>query len=133
MAVGLPTIRPDNYFSATISASCITCTTFRSFAFSYFYADWTEGTYGAHSSTSSGLLSGVHVLAGQSSFGAANVRAYHATNVVLHTLNGLLVWAIVALGGSGPQGSCAPGGFVVRAHAKPCRSPLPGSADASIP
>ena len=54
LAVGLPTIDPTTIFWATISASCITSTTFPSFAFSPTFIRTGLKAPTAHSSTSSG-------------------------------------------------------------------------------
>ena len=95
VAVGLPTIRPDNYFLGDDFGLVHHLHDLPLVRFlSYFYTDWTEGTYGAQLDELRPFLAFTYWLDSHL-FGAANVWGYHATNVVLHTLNGLLVWAIV--------------------------------------
>jgi hypothetical protein len=59
----------------------------------YFYSDWTGGIYGVRPDELRPLLAFSYWLDGRV-WGAANAAGYHATNVVLHALNGLLVLAI---------------------------------------
>jgi hypothetical protein len=95
VAVGLPTIRPDNYFLGDDFGLVHHLHDLPPVRFlSYFYSDWTEGIYGAPLDELRPFLAFTYWLDSHL-FGAVNVRGYHATNVVLHTLNGLLVWAIV--------------------------------------
>jgi hypothetical protein len=95
VAVGLPTIRPDNYFLGDDFGLVHHLHDLPLVRFlSYFYTDWTEGTYGAPLDELRPFLAFTYWLDSHL-FGAVNLRGYHATNVVLHTLNGLLVWAIV--------------------------------------
>jgi hypothetical protein len=95
VAVGLPTIRADNYFLGDDFGLVHHLHDLPLVRFlSYFHTEWTEGTYGTPLDELRPFLAFTYWLDGHL-FGAANVRGYHATNVVLHTLNGLLVWAIV--------------------------------------
>jgi hypothetical protein len=95
VAVGLPTIRPDNYFLGDDFGLVHHLHDLPPVRFpSYFYSDWTEGIYGAPLDELRPFLAFTYWLDSHL-FAAVNVRGYHATNVVLHALNGLLVWAIV--------------------------------------
>ena len=80
-------------FWATISASCTTCTTCRRRLLSYFVSDWTEGIYGFTLDELRPLLAFTYWLDARL-FGPTSVSGYHATNLVLHLLNALLVLAI---------------------------------------
>jgi hypothetical protein len=94
-AVGVPTIRPDNYFLGDDFGLVHHLHDLPLVRFvSYFYSDWTEGIYGAPLDELRPFLAFTYWLDSHL-FGAVNVRGYHATNVVLHAVNGLLVWAIV--------------------------------------
>jgi hypothetical protein len=95
VAVGLPTVRPDNYFLGDDFGLVHHLHDLPPVRFlSYFYSDWTEGIYGTPLDELRPFLAFTYWLDSHL-FGAVNARGYHATNVVLHALNGLLVWAIV--------------------------------------
>jgi hypothetical protein len=94
LVVGLPTIRADNYFlgddfglvhhlHALPPDRLLT----------YFISDWTEGIYGVTLDELRPLLALSYWLDSRL-FGATTAQGYHATNVVLHVVNGLLVLAI---------------------------------------
>ena len=94
LAVGLPTIRSDNYFLGDdfglvhhlhdLPADRL---------LSYFASDWTEGIYGHQLDELRPFLAFSYWLDAQL-FGSTNVSGYHTTNLVLHLLNTLLVLAI---------------------------------------
>lgn len=94
LVVGLPTVRSDNYFLGddfglvqhlhNLPAGRLA---------TYFVSDWTEGIYGTRLDELRPLLAftywfDAHLV------GAVDVKGYHATNVVLHALNALLVLGI---------------------------------------
>jgi hypothetical protein len=94
LAVGLQTVRGDNYFLGDDfglvhhlhdlpAARLLT----------YFVSDWTEGAYGMVLDELRPFLAFSYWLDAHL-FGAANAAGYHATNVLLHLLNALLVLAI---------------------------------------
>jgi hypothetical protein len=94
LAVGLPTIRSDNYFLGDdfglvhhlhdLPAERL---------LSYFVSDWTEGMYGYVADELRPFLALTYWLDARL-FGSMNVSGYHTTNLVLHLLNALLVLAI---------------------------------------
>ena len=94
LAVGLPTIRGDNYFLGDdfglvqhlhdLPAERL---------LSYFVSDWTEGIYGVTLDELRPWLALSYWLDAHV-FGTLNVSGYHATNCFLHLLNALLVLAI---------------------------------------
>ena len=94
LAVGLPTVRGDNYFLGDdfglvqhlhdLPAERL---------LTYFGSDWTEGIYGYQLDELRPFLAFTYWLDAHL-FGAINVSGYHATNLVLHLLNALLVLAI---------------------------------------
>ena len=94
LAVGLPTIRSDNYFLGDdfglvqhlhdLPAERL---------LSYFVSDWTEGIYGFKLDELRPFLAFTYWLDAHI-FGTLNVSGYHATNLVLHVFNALLVLAI---------------------------------------
>ena len=94
LAVGLPTVRSDNYFLGDdfglvqhlhdLPAERL---------LTYFVSDWTEGIYGYQLDELRPFLAFTYWLDAHL-FGAINVSGYHATNLVLHLLNALLVLAI---------------------------------------
>ena len=94
LAVGLPTIRTDNYFFADdfglvqhlhdLPAERL---------LSYFTSDWTEGIYGTQLDELRPVLAFSYWLDAHI-FGTLNATGYHVTNVRLHLLNALLVLAI---------------------------------------
>jgi hypothetical protein len=94
LVVGLPTIRPDNYFLGDDFGLVhhLHKVPFYRLLF-YFASDWTEGIYGFTLDELRPFLAFTYWLDSRL-FGAANAEGYHATNVVLHMLNGLLVLAI---------------------------------------
>ena len=60
---------------------------------SYFGSDWTEGIYGMQLDELRPVLAFSYVLDARV-WGATNSAGYHLTNVLLHALNALLVFAI---------------------------------------
>jgi hypothetical protein len=94
LAVGLPTVRSDNYFLGDdfglvqhlhdLPAERL---------LTYFVSDWTEGIYGYQLDELRPFLAFTYWFDARL-FGAINVSGYHATNLVLHLLNALLVLAI---------------------------------------
>jgi hypothetical protein len=94
LAVGLPTLRSDNYFLSDdfglvqhlhgLPAERLV---------SYFASDWTEGIYGFVLDELRPFLAFTYWLDARL-FGPITVSGYHATNLVLHLLNALLVLAI---------------------------------------
>jgi hypothetical protein len=94
LLVGLQTVRRDNYFLGDDfglvqhlhdlpPARLLT----------YFVSDWTEGAYGVVLDELRPVLAFSYWLDAHM-FGASNAAGYHATNVILHILNVLLVLAI---------------------------------------
>ncbi len=94
LVVGLPTVRSDNYFLGDdfglvqhlhgLPAERLV---------SYFVSDWTEGIYGFVLDELRPFLAFSYWLDARL-FGPITVSGYHATNLVLHLLNALLVLAI---------------------------------------
>jgi hypothetical protein len=94
LAVGLPTVRSDNYFLGDdfglvqhlhdVPVERLV---------SYFVSDWTQSIYGVVLDELRPLLAFTYWLDAHL-YGPLNVSGYHATNVVLHLLNALLVLAI---------------------------------------
>ena len=94
LAVGLQTIRSDNYFLGD-DFGLIHHLHDSPFSrlLSYFSSDWTEGIYGNRLDELRPFLAFSYWFDAQL-FGAANAVGYHITNVVLHILNALLVLGI---------------------------------------
>ena len=94
LAIGLPTIRSDNYFLGDdfglvqhlhdLPAERL---------LSDFVSDWTEGIYGIELDELRPFLAFSYWLDAHL-FGSLNVSGYHATNLLLHVLNALLVLGI---------------------------------------
>lgn len=94
LAVGLQTVRSDNYFLGddfglvhhlhNLPAQRL---------LTYFSSDWTEGAYGVVLDELRPFLAFSYWLDAHL-FGAANASGYHATNLLLHILNALLVLGI---------------------------------------
>src|SRR5712692_2561072 len=94
LAVGLPTLRTDNYFLGDDFGLVHHIHKLRlDRLLHYFLSDWTEGIYGQTLDELRPFLALTYWLDSHF-FGAANAQGYHATNVVLHTINGLLVFGI---------------------------------------
>ena len=94
LAVGLPTVRSDNYFLGDdfgLVQHLHDLPVER--LVSYFVSDWTEGIYGVVLDELRPLLAFTYWLDARL-YGPLNVSGYHATNLVLHLLNALLVLAI---------------------------------------
>ncbi len=94
LAVGLPTVRSDNYFLGDdfgLVQHLHDLPVER--LVSYFVSDWTEGIYGTVLDELRPLLAFTYWLDARL-YGPLNVSGYHATNLVLHLLNALLVLAI---------------------------------------
>ena len=124
LVVGLPTIRPDNYFLGDDFGLVHHLHKLPLYRFlSYFASDWTEGIYGFTLDELRPFLAFTYWLDSRL-FGAANAQGYHATNVVLHMLNGLLVLAIARSVAPGQKAVAASGGLDIRAHAKPRRTDI---------
>ncbi len=121
LAVGLPTIRSDNYFLGDdfglvqhlhdLPAERL---------WSYFVSDWTEGTFGYVLDELRPFLAFTYWLDARL-FGAINVSGYHTTNLVLHLLNALLVLGIAQ--------SIAPGEPAVAALAASLFALMPSHAE----
>ena len=94
LVVGLQTVRSDNYFLGDDFGlvAHLHDLPFARF-FTYFAADWTEGIYGTTLDELRPLLAFTYWL-DANLYGVTNVAGYHATNVVIHILNGLLVMGI---------------------------------------
>jgi hypothetical protein len=94
LVVGVPTIRADNYFLGDDFGLVhhLHDMPFDRFL-TYFYSDWTEGIYGYEYDELRPFLALTYRI-DSGLFGATNAQGYHATNVILHVLNGLLVLAI---------------------------------------
>jgi hypothetical protein len=94
LAVGLPTVRGDNYFLGDdfglvhhlhdLPAGRL---------LTYFAADWTEGIYGYALDELRPFLAFTYWFDARL-FGPLDVSGYHTTNLVLHLVNALLVLAI---------------------------------------
>jgi hypothetical protein len=94
LAVGLQTVRRDNYFLGDDFGLVQHLHDLPVHRFAaYFAADWTEGIYGSVLDELRPFLAISYWLDARL-FGPVNVAGYHATNVVLHILNTLLVLAI---------------------------------------
>jgi hypothetical protein len=94
LAVGLQTIRSDNYFLGDDFGLIQHLHDLPIDRFlTYFVSDWTEGIYGTVLDELRPFLAFSYWLDARF-FGAVNVSGYHATNVTLHVLNALLVLAI---------------------------------------
>jgi hypothetical protein len=94
LLVGLPTIRSDNYFLGDDFGLVQHLHDLRfGRLLSYFASDWTEGIYGYQLDELRPLLALSYWLDAHL-FGANNVSGYHATNLILHLVNALLVLAI---------------------------------------
>jgi hypothetical protein len=94
LAVGLQTIRSDNYFLGDDFGLVHHLHDLPVQRFlTYFASDWTEGIYGTVLDELRPFLAFSYWLDAHV-FGPVNVSGYHATNVVLHILNALLVLAI---------------------------------------
>jgi hypothetical protein len=94
LAVGVQTIRSDNYFLGDDFGLIQHLHGLPLDRFlTYFVSDWTEGIYGAVLDELRPILAFSYWLDARL-FGPINVGGYHATNVVLHVLNALLVLAI---------------------------------------
>ena len=94
LAVGLPTVRSDNYFIGDdfgLVQHLHDLPVER--LVSYFVSDWTEGIYGVVLDELRPFLAFTYWLDAHL-YGPLNVSGYHATNLVLHLLNALLVLAI---------------------------------------
>ena len=122
LAVGLPTVRSDNYFLGDdfgLVQHLHDLPVER--LVSYFVSDWTEGIYGVVLDELRPLLAFTYWLDARL-FGPINVSGYHATNLVLHLLNALLVLAIARSDRPRRAGIRAAGRLALRAHAEPCRA-----------
>ena len=122
LIAGMPTIRQDNYFLADDFGLVqhLHQLTLERFL-SYFVSDWTEGIYGFKLDELRPLLAFTYWLDGRM-FGATNAQGYHATNVVLHMLNGLLVFAIARSVAPGRKGVALLAGslfVLIPSHAEP--------------
>jgi hypothetical protein len=94
LAIGLPTVRSDNYFLGDDFGLVQHLHDLPAERFlSYFVSDWTEGIYGVVLDEQRPILAFTYWLDAHL-FGSTNVNAYHSTNLVLHLLNALLVLAI---------------------------------------
>lgn len=94
LAVGLPTVRNDNYFLADdfgLVQHLHDLPIQR--LVPYFASDWTEGIYGVVLDELRPFLAFSYWFDARL-YGATTVSGYHVTNVVLHLLNALLVLAI---------------------------------------
>lgn len=93
LAVGLQTVRSDNYFLGDDFGLVHHLHDIRpQRLLSYFVSDWTEGTYGVVLDELRPFLAFSYWFDARL-FGT-NAAGYHATNVILHFLNGLLVLGI---------------------------------------
>ncbi len=94
LAVGLQTIRSDNYFLGDDFGLIQHLHGLPIDRFlTYFVSDWTEGIYGTVLDELRPFLAFSYRLDARV-YGSVNVSGYHATNVILHILNALLVLAI---------------------------------------
>lgn len=94
LAVGLQTVRGDNYFLGDdfgLVHHLHDLPPQR--LLTYFTSDWTEGTYGVVLDELRPMLAFTYWLDAHL-FGPVNAVGYHVTNIVLHTLNALLVLGI---------------------------------------
>ena len=92
--VGAATIRADNYFLGDDFGLVhhLHDLPLRRLI-TYFYSDWTEGIYGSTYDELRPMLAFSYWLDARV-YGATNAQGYHVTNLLLHMLNGLLVFAI---------------------------------------
>lgn len=94
LAVGLQTIRSDNYFLGDDFGLVHHLHDLPLGRFlDYFTSDWTEGIYGRTLDELRPFLAFSYWLDARL-YGVTNVAGYHATNVILHILNALLVLGI---------------------------------------
>ena len=94
LAVGLPTVRSDNYFLGDDFGLVQHLHDLPAKRFlSYFVSDWTEGIYGYPLDELRPFLAFSYWLDAHV-FGPLNVSGYHVTNLILHLANALLVLAI---------------------------------------
>ncbi|HZM27223.1 MAG TPA: hypothetical protein VFB89_07690 [Gemmatimonadales bacterium] len=94
LAVGLPTLQAHNYFLADDFGLVHHLHNLALSRFlPYFVSDWTEGIYGYTLDELRPVLAFSYWLDSHM-FGATNAMGYHATNVALHVLNSVLVFAI---------------------------------------
>ena len=94
LVVGLQTVRSDNYFLGDDFGLVQHLHNLPAQRFlRYFVSDWTEGAYGVVLDELRPVLAFSYWLDAHL-FGATNVGGYHATNLLLHALNALLVLAI---------------------------------------
>jgi hypothetical protein len=92
--VGLPTLQADNYFLGDDFGLVHHLHDLPLGRFlRYFVSDWTEGVYGFRLDELRPVLAFSYWLDSQM-YGATNAMGYHATNVALHVLNSVLVFAI---------------------------------------
>ncbi len=94
LAVGLPTVFPRQWFLGDDFGLVkhLHRLPFQRLL-SYFGSDWTEGIYGMRLDELRPVLAFSYVLDAHV-WGATNSAGYHVTNVLLHALNALLVFAI---------------------------------------
>ena len=94
LAVGLPTVRNDNYFLGDDFGLVQHLHDLPVNRFlSYFVSDWTEGIYGYPLDELRPFLAFSYWLDAHI-YGPLNVSGYHITNLILHLANALLVLAI---------------------------------------
>jgi hypothetical protein len=92
--VGLQTVRSDNYFLGDDFGLVQHLHNLPAQRFlHYFVSDWTEGAYGFVLDELRPVLAFTYWLDAHL-FGATNASGYHATNLILHILNTLLVLGI---------------------------------------
>jgi hypothetical protein len=122
LAVGLQTVRSDNYFLGDDFGLIRHLHDLPVSRFlMYFASDWTEGAYGRVLDELRPFLAFSYWFDAQV-FGAANVSGYHATNVMLHILNALLVLAIArSIAPREPMFAVLAGSFfaLMPSHAEP--------------
>ena len=121
LAVGLPTLRSDGYFLGDdfgLVQHLPEQPAER--LLSYFVSDWTEGIYGFQLDELRPFLAFTYWLDARL-FGALNVSGYHATNLLLHLLNALLVLGI-ARRSRRQTDVRATGRLTLCAYAEPCRA-----------
>ena len=122
LAVGLQTIRSDNYFLGDDFGLIQHLHGLPIDRFlTYFVSDWTEGIYGTVLDELRPFLAFSYWLDARV-YGPVNVSGYHATNVILHVLNALLVLAIArSVAPQEPMFAVLAGSFfaLMPSHAEP--------------
>ena len=122
LAVGLQTVRSDNYFLGDDFGLVQHLHDLPVKRFlSYFVSDWTEGIYGYPLDELRPFLAFSYWLDAHV-FGPLNVSGYHVTNLILHLAERPPGAGHCPVDRARRAGVRAAGRLALRAHAKPCRA-----------